>query len=130
MSTVRPYLKAFAIVPEKYNNQVCSTGFAVMSCKKDLTPLFLLYILLSDIVINQCTVMMVGGQYPALNTKQVESIIIPVPSTNEQNKIAQILTAIDDTIEIKKKKKEKLERIKKKVMTLLLTGQVRIVLDD
>jgi len=36
MSTVRPYLKVFTIVPKEYDGQICSTGFTVLRCKKDL----------------------------------------------------------------------------------------------
>jgi len=41
ISTVRPYLRAFAIIPAKYDKQICSTGFAVLSCKEVLLPYFL-----------------------------------------------------------------------------------------
>ncbi len=127
MSTVRPYLKAFALVPEKYDGQICSTGFAVLRCKKNLIiPNYLLYNLFMDRTIEQCNRLMVGGQYPALNQSHVEQLKIPLPPLEEQQKIAEILSKWDEVIEIKKAKKERLERMKKKVMDLLLTGKVRI----
>jgi len=86
MSTVRPYLKAFAIVPKEYDNQICSTGFAVLTCKDLILPYFLLNILFSDSVITQCNRMMVGGQYPALNQSQVSRIKISLPPIPEQQK--------------------------------------------
>lgn len=51
---------------------------------------------------------------------------LPLPPLEEQKKIAEILRTIDDAIEIKRQKKEKLERMKKAVMEKLLTGEVRI----
>ncbi len=51
---------------------------------------------------------------------------IVIPPFPEQQKIVQILSKWDDIIELKKSKKEKLERMKKKVMELLLTGKVRV----
>jgi len=126
MSTVRPYLKAFAIVPKEYDNQICSTGFAVLTCKDILLPHFLLNVLFSDSVIAQCNKMMVGGQYPALNQSQVSRIKIPLPSFFEQQKIAEILSAVDQRLEIEKNEKEKLKRIKRGLMDLLLTGKIRV----
>lgn len=126
MSTVRPYLKAFAIVPKEYDNQICSTGFAVLSCKDLLLPQYLLYVLFSRIVINQCKRMMVGGQYPALNSSQVANIKIPLPHFSEQKIIAEILSTVDQKLGLEKERKQKLERIKKGLMQDLLTGSKRV----
>lgn len=121
MSTVRPYLKAFAIVPKEYENQICSTGFAVLSSKGDLVPKYLLYSLFSNSVINQCNRMMIGGQYPALNTSQVKKIKIPVPSIPEQRKIVEILSTTDHAIQKSDEIIVKTERLKKGMMQKLLT---------
>jgi len=126
MSTVRPYLKAFAIVPREYDNQICSTGFAVLTCKERMLSLYLLYILFSNRVIEQCNKMMVGGQYPALNNSQVEKIVIPLPPLTEQKKIAEILSTVDERLELLRKKKGKLERVKKGLMDDLLSGRRRV----
>ena len=95
MSTVRPYFKAFALVPPEYDGQICSTGFAVLRCKREIMPPYLLYSLFSDAVMHQCRRMMVGGQYPALNSSQVSKIRIPLPSISEQGEIVQILSVVD-----------------------------------
>jgi len=126
MSTVRPYLKAFAIVPREYDAQICSTGFAVLTCKERILPSYLLYTLFSNYVISQCNRMMVGGQYPALNNSQVEKIKLPLPSISEQQKIAEILSTVDKRLELLREKKERLGRVKKGLMNDLLTGKRRV----
>jgi len=126
MSTVRPYLKAFALVPENYDRQICSTGFAVLTSKGNLNPHYLLYTLFSKVVIDQCNKMMVGGQYPALNTQQVSRIVIPVPSVFEQKKIANVLCTLDRRLEQLRRKKGKFEKIKRGLMNNLLTGRRRV----
>jgi type I restriction enzyme S subunit len=126
MSTVRPYLKAFAIVPKELDNQICSTGFAVLSCKNNIVPYFLLSVLFSDQTISQCNRMMVGGQYPALNQSQVSEIKIPLPPLYEQQKIADIIWTVDKKLEFERNEKARLERIKRGLMDLLLTGKVRV----
>ena len=121
MSTVRPYLKAFAIVPPELDGQICSTGFAVLTCKEDVDPKYLLYSLFSKNVIDQCNRMMMGGQYPALNTSQVERITIPLPPLPTQKKIAEILSTADRAIQKVDEAIEKTQRLKKGVMHRLLT---------
>jgi len=129
MSTVRPYLKAFAIVPKDYDGQICSTGFAVLSCKDAILPYFLLNVLLSDKVITQCSRMMAGGQYPALNRSQVPQIRIPLPPLSEQLKIVEIFSIVDNKLEIERNERATLERIKQGLMDLLLTGKIRIAVE-
>ncbi|MBA7602973.1 hypothetical protein ES703_10070 [subsurface metagenome] len=126
MSTVRPYLKAFAMVPKEYDNQICSTGFAVFRSKEGTVPHYLLHTLFSCIVISQCNRMMMGGQYPALNNSQVAEIRIPFPPPREQQKIGDILSTVDKKLELERKEKAKLERIKQGLMDLLLTGKIRV----
>jgi type I restriction enzyme, S subunit len=121
MSTVRPYLKAFTIVPKKFNNQICSTGFAVLTCGEKLLPLFLLYSLFAKSVLDQCKKMMVGGQYPALTASQVSNIEVLIPPLPEQRKISEILTTVDQGIEKVDEAIKKTQRLKKGLMQELLT---------
>jgi type I restriction enzyme S subunit len=121
MSTVRPYLKAFAIVPREYDNQVCSTGFAVLTSKKQVLPLYLLYTLFTKSVIEQCQKMMRGGQYPALNASQIAGITIPLPPLPEQQKIAEILLTVDEAIGKVDEAIGKSEKLKQGLMHRLFT---------
>jgi len=121
MSEVRPYLKAFALVPKKLNNQICSTGFAVLRSKGLVDPKYLLNTLFSDAIIEQCTRMMVGAQYPALNDSQVIKIQIPLPPLPEQRRIATILTTVDDAIQRSRQAATETERLKAGVMQELMT---------
>jgi len=120
MSTVRPYLKAFALIPKEYDRQICSTGFAVLTCRKEIMPYYLLSTLFSDIVISQCNMMMVGGQYPALNNSQVSNILIPLPPLLEQQGISKILTVVDLAIQKAQEIIVKTEYLKKGLMQRLL----------
>ena len=121
MSEVRPYLKAFAIVPKKLNNQICSTGFAVLRSKGAIDPQYLLNMLFSDDVIDQCNRMMVGAQYPALNDSQVKKIQIAFPPLPEQRRIAIILSTVDNAIQRSQQAITETERLKAGVMHELMT---------
>ena len=58
--------------------------------------------------------------------KALEDLVIPLPPLEEQKHIASILSTIDKWIELEKKRKEKLERLKRGLMDLLLTGKIRV----
>ncbi|MDI7259310.1 MAG: restriction endonuclease subunit S, partial [Thermodesulfobacteriota bacterium] len=125
MSTVRPYLKAFTIVPKKFNSQICSTGFAVLTCGEKLLPLFLLYSLFAKSVLDQCKKMMVGGQYPALTASQVSNIEVLIPPLPEQKKIAEILSTVDEAIEKVGQAIEKTQKLKKGLLQTLLAKGIQ-----
>ncbi len=127
VSTVRPNLKAFAFISPKYDNYVCSTGFAVLRTKKDTHPLFLFYLVLYDMIfLKQVLPLIVGSNYPAINCSVLLNLHIPLPPLPEQHRIASILSQIDEVIEKEERYKEKLERIKQGLMQDLLTGKVRV----
>ncbi|SHN69464.1 restriction endonuclease subunit S [Fervidobacterium gondwanense] len=63
---------------------------------------------------------------PSLNRNVVRKITISLPPLFEQQRIASILSQIDEAIEKEQAYKEKLERIKKGLMEDLLTGKVRV----
>lgn len=126
ISTVRPYLKAFAIVKTDEDNMICSTGFAVIRAINNNNPDFLFQYTLSDCFINQMSNKMVGSNYPAVNSSDVKESLIAVPTINEQKRIAQVLSEFDLQINELEDKKEKLRILKSGLMDKLLTGRVRV----
>ena len=56
----------------------------------------------------------------------VEKLRIHLPPKEEQEKIARVLLTVDKKLEIERKNKEKLEKIKQGLMDLLLTGRIRV----
>jgi type I restriction enzyme S subunit len=56
----------------------------------------------------------------------VEKLKIPLPSYQEQKRIAEILSTFDKKLEIERNEKARLERIKQGLMDLLLTGKIRV----
>ncbi len=62
--------------------------------------------------------------------EDLDSVVIPLPPTlSEQQKIAEIISAMDKKLLLERQEKERLERIKRGLMDLLLTGKVRIKVD-
>ena len=65
---------------------------------------------------------------PDLKHSDFYRIPVLIPSIDEQVKIAQILSSVDNEIEEYENKKEKLEELKKGLMQQLLTGKIRVTI--
>lgn len=63
---------------------------------------------------------------PKINKTDLKCVKISNPSFKEQEKIAEILTGVDDKIEKEEEYRGKLEKMKKGLMNDLLTGKVRV----
>jgi len=67
-----------------------------------------------------------GSTFKELSKDRLENLKVPLPKLEEQQKIAEILSTVDKKLELERQRKEKLERIKKGLMNLLLTGKIRV----
>ena len=61
-----------------------------------------------------------------LYVSAIGSLQIPLPPLEEQKRIVGILSIVDNWVNQEKKFKDKLERLKRGLMELLLTGRVRV----
>jgi type I restriction enzyme S subunit len=69
----------------------------------------------------------ISGMYlKHVNKFILESQNLPLPPLHEQQKIAEILSGVDRRLELLRKRRERLERVKKGLMEDLLTGKVRV----
>ena len=64
-----------------------------------------------------------------INLGILEAFKLPLPSLPEQKKIAEILSGMDERLELLRRRKERLEKIKKGLMEDLLTGRKRVKLN-
>lgn len=69
-----------------------------------------------------------GSTFLEISKKEVENMRVSVPSLDEQIKIGEILSCIDNNIENYETKKQKLEEFKKGLMQQLLTGKIRVTI--
>jgi len=126
VSTVRPYLRAFAKVEFKIESLIASTGFAVLSARPCVNREFLYQYILSDPFVKYLEERMTGSNYPAVNASDVSLCPIPLPLKAEQDKIADILSSTDAAIVRQTTEKTHLESMKSALMQVLLTGEVRV----
>ena len=127
ISTVRPYLRSFTTIDNETKNLVCSTGFAVIRAKDSVLSQLIFSNTQSHHFNTQMIRLMQGSNYPAVTSDVVGNVMIPYPpDKKEREKIASILSNVDEQINQHKNEKALLERIKKGLMQQLLTGQRRV----
>jgi len=90
VSTVRPTRGAIAIVPVELDDQICSTGFAVLEPKDEVEPLFLHSMLRMDVVRQQFGRFATGASYPAIIKSDMNEVLLPfTEDKNLQREISE-----------------------------------------
>jgi type I restriction enzyme S subunit len=125
ISTVRPNLQAFTLIKDKVNDLIVSTGFAVLTPKQIISEYLFQYVF-SHNVSKQFYQLVVGSNYPAVNSSDVSHLKIAVPSINEQQRIVDVLELWDTAISKQAQLVEKLTLRKRGLMQQLLTGKKRL----
>jgi type I restriction enzyme S subunit len=121
--TVRPTNQSHFLINKKVSDLICSTGFAVLRPhRRDINSEYLFYLLFSDKVNQQITQIIAGSNYPAVNSRDVKKLRIPIPPTlEEQQAIADALSDVDELIRSLDALIQKKEAIKKGTMQQILT---------
>lgn len=121
-ATVRPNLKGHFFARRVDGNVVASTGFAVIRAKAGIAlPAFLYQSLLSGNVDAQIEKLTVGSNYPAVNSADVKGLSLPAPPLPEQQKIAAILTVVDDKLDVITRQIEATQSLKQGLMQTLFS---------
>ncbi len=84
ISTVRPNLRATALIPNELDKQICSTGFCVIRPTEHMTSAFLYALARSNWFVEHLMKKVRGAQYPAVTDKDIFGLNIPVPPIKNQ----------------------------------------------
>ena len=90
---------------------------------------FLYLVLNYPLFVNKIKSLSASSAMPALNFSSLSKIRIFIPPLAEQQKIADILTSIDDSIQQQQRELQQTQNLKKSLMQDLLTGKVRVKVD-
>jgi type I restriction enzyme, S subunit len=83
ISTVRPYLRATALVPMEYDNQICSTGFCVLRAKLGEGFGFLYALSRLQWFTDHLNARACGASYPAVTDRDILDFKVPIPDSRE-----------------------------------------------
>lgn len=96
-----------------------------IGCHKE----YLFQLLLSELIQKTIKDEQTNNAQPKLALTRIKEFKIPIPPHSEQIKIAEILTSVDNNIEVLHEKKSSYQELKKGLMQQLLTGKTRVVTD-
>ncbi len=115
-------------IDELYLNSFCF-GFRLIDFNT-LVPEFSSYFLRAKTFRTEINKLSQGATRFNLSKNNLMKLNIILPPIEEQTSIAQVLQAADKEINLLKAKVEKLKEQKKGLMQVLLTGKVRIKIDN
>ena len=130
LATVRPNLKGFAKVKAEHDGMIASTGFSVLTPKKGVSGDYLYHYLFSCHITGQINALVVGSNYPAINSSDVSGLKVYIPCYDEQKKIAKVLNNADESLAQLEQQLADLKQEKKALMQQLLTGKRRVKVDN
>lgn len=113
ISTVRPIQRHFGFIRNPKPNTIASTGFAVITPKK-INPEFLYYYLSQETITNYLNGIAETSTttFPAFRPEVLSDLEIMIPEDEiTQRRIAEILSVLDDKIELNRQTNATLEAI-------------------
>ena len=130
LSTVRTYLKAIAFIEKENQNNICSTGFAVITPKDELIPKFLYFMISSEKYIQTIMSNSFGVTYPAINSSIIGTFPCIIPDLNEQKQITEFLdkqtSKIDKLISKAKLQIKTLQEYRQSLISSAVTGKIDV----
>jgi len=116
-STVRPEQEHFGIIETPIDNLIVSTGFTTLDIIDDtIDAKYFYYSLTNKSITDYLNVIATNNvtSYPSLNPSDIGDLILKIPSSKtEQQKIAKVLSDLDNKIELNNKINAELEAMAK-----------------
>lgn len=127
VSLTRPNLNAVALVNEKYDDQIASTGFEVIQPIK-VQSKYIFGLVRSRHFIDTISGFVQGALYPAAKSRDVQSYEFPLPPLAEQKIIAEkldtLLAQVDSTKARLEQIPQKLQRFRQAVLAAAVSGRL------
>lgn len=109
VSTVRPYLRATALVPLRYDNQICSTGFCILRAKSGEGFGFLYTLSRLQWFTDQLNARARGASYPAVTDRNILDLRVPRPDNRQALK--RFDRRVLDILELEEKRRRLATRL-------------------
>lgn len=122
--TVRPYQKNNYFFKGQNNMVVASTGYAQLRCDTNI-PQYVYQYIHNDVFVSNVMLRCTGTSYPAINSTDLGSVKVSLPTLQEQQKIAEFLSAFDEKIENQQNIIKNLEQQKKGFMQKIFSQELR-----
>ncbi|MFQ3171648.1 MAG: type I restriction enzyme S subunit [Oleispira sp.] len=131
--TQRGTMGQVGLIPDhaKFKRYVVSQSQMKLTIDESIVDKDFLYqYFLSDIFLRSLDLETIATGLPHINLGILKSFNIPLPSMQEQKEIRIILNSMDDKLTSLLGRQEKYKNLKKSLMQDLLTGKVRVKVDE
>ncbi|WP_330147966.1 restriction endonuclease subunit S [Shewanella oncorhynchi] len=118
------------IIPNELDGANLTQGTARISPSSNIDTGFLLWAMRSPYVAEQNDLEAKGSTFKEVTLASLRKIQIAVPLDNEQKFISAVLTSVESKIFATEDKLEQTKNLKKALMQDLLTGKVRVKVDN
>lgn len=120
----------YGIVENEEHPAVFASYLIRFRFNDDIINRFFGYFFESYLCSNQLRGITQGNANVNINAENIKSLKFPLAPFEEQNKIAKIISKVDDKIEILKEKKTQYQELKQGLMQQLLTGKKRVKIKE
>ncbi|EIF43520.1 restriction modification system DNA specificity subunit [gamma proteobacterium BDW918] len=121
---------AACLVPENLGDANCLNVVIVRADQNRFLPQFLKYAFNSSSMKANLGAKSEGSTQTVISTTEIAKTLFSVPSLSEQHRIVEVLSSLDNKIDATGEKFEKMLSTKKALMQDLLTGKVRVNVDN
>jgi len=132
ISTVRTYLRSVCFINHDIEHCIVSTGFSVLTPKKNIVlPELLSFVLSTDHFINKTISNSIGVSYPAINDNKLMSFKVALPRSLEKQEllysfIKEQSQIFDDVIQSIQKQISFLQEYRTRLISDVVTGRVNV----
>jgi len=120
-----------AIVPSEILPANTNQALAIIRLKnKTVSPQYLKYFLSSNAIQQKINKIRIQSAQANINLSHVEDFDIIIMPKEEEEKIVRILSYSEKRLELEKQSKRRFEELKNGLMQVLLSGKVRVRLDE
>jgi type I restriction enzyme S subunit len=128
-ATVRPTHSRVALIPEEFDEQVCSTGYFVLRSKETVNNKLIFYFLLTKGFNEKMEKLQKGASYPAVTDNEVKGVLFSFPKSlkDQQYIVRQLDTLLAETQKLEivyQKKLADLEELKKSILQKAFSGEL------
>jgi len=127
VSTVRPYLRGFAMVEEEYNGEIASTGFCVLRPNSQVVnPDLLWAVIRSERFVSYLVGKSTGSNYPAVRPADIGNFSFGLPALEVQHSLADLFNAMDESVSKATQTLEQSQMLREAILESLLTQRHEI----
>ena len=121
---------AFGIIPDELDDFESSQDIPTFDFQDGVSPSYFMFFMSQESFYQSLEKISTGTGSKRIHPENLFKVKVKFPALEEQTAIAQVLQAADKEISLLKAKAEKLREQKKGLMQVLLTGKVRLKINN